>query len=73
MNVLEITANLNKIVYYRDFYNIPEWTEFYLKGCTVRKDVRGVLHYTAELLDKSGRCIINAGLDKIKSVEEKSK
>lgn len=70
MNVLEIAPNLNKIVYYRDFYNIGDWKEFYLNGCTVRKDPKGMLHYTAELLDLNGRCIVNARLEQVKLSKE---
>ena len=70
MDVLEIAPNLNKVVYYRDFHNIPDWTPFYLNGCTVRKDPRGMLRYTAELLDMTGRCTVMAKLRNVR-LEEK--
>ena len=68
MDVLEIAPNLNKTVYYKDFYNIADWTPFTLRGCTVRKDPRGMLQYTAELMDKTGRCTIEAKLEKVRVV-----
>lgn len=70
MDVLEIASNLNKTVYYKDFFNIPDWTAFTLNGCTVRKDPRGILRYTAELLDSTGRCVINAKLENVRTSKE---
>lgn len=70
MDVLEIAPNLNKTVYYKDFYNIPDWTAFTLSGCTVRKDPRGMLHYTAELSDANGRCVINAKIENVRTSKE---
>lgn len=62
MDVLEISPNLNRTVYYRDIFNIPDWKPFCLNGCMVRKDPRGMLKYTAELLDSTGSCVIMAKL-----------
>ena len=40
MDILEVKQNLNKTVYYSDFYNIPEPTQFILNACISRKDPR---------------------------------
>lgn len=69
MDVLDISRNLNKVVLYKDFYNITEPTEFILRGCTVRKDPRGMLKYQAELMDMSGRSVIMADLNNITEKE----
>ena len=53
MDILEVKQNLNKTVYYSDFYNIPEPTPFILNACIARKDPRGFLKYSLELLDKT--------------------
>lgn len=37
MDILEVKQNLNKTVYYSDFYNIPEQTPFILNACIARK------------------------------------
>lgn len=44
MDILEVKQNLNKTVYYSDFYNIPEPTPFILNACIARKDPRGFLN-----------------------------
>ena len=42
MDILEVKQNLNKTVYYSDFYNIPEPTPFILNACfESEKDGRG--------------------------------
>ncbi|MDD6484775.1 MAG: hypothetical protein PUF72_09430 [Clostridiales bacterium] len=66
MDILDVAKNLNKTVYYKDFYNIRELTAYILNGCTVRKDPRGMLHYEAELLDKNKNSIIIAKLEAVR-------
>lgn len=37
MDILEVKQNLNKTVYYSDFYNIPEPTQFTLMRVSQEK------------------------------------
>ncbi len=38
MDILEVKQNLNKTVYYSDFYNISEPTPFILNACIARRE-----------------------------------
>ena len=51
MDILEVKQNLNKTVYYSDFYNIPE--------------PRGFLKYSLELLDKTKHAVIIVPIEKV--------
>ena len=66
MDILEVKQNLNKTVYYSDFYNIPEPTPFILNACIARKDPRGFLKYSLELLDKTKHAVIIVPIEKVK-------
>lgn len=66
MDILEVKQNLNKTVYYSDFYNIPEPTQFILNACIARKDPRGFLKYSLELLDKTKYAVIIVPIEKVK-------
>lgn len=65
MDILEVKQNLNKTVYYSDFYNIPEPTQFILNACIARKDPRGFLKYSLELLDKTKHAVIIVPIEKV--------
>ena len=65
MDILEVKQNLNKTVYYSDFYNIPEPTPFILNACIARKDPRGFLKYSLELLDKTKHAVIIVPIEKV--------
>ena len=66
MDIHEVKQNLNKTVYYSDFYNIPEQTPFILNACIARKDPRGFLKYSLELLDKTKHAVIIVPIEKVK-------
>lgn len=64
MEVKEIIPNLNKKVRYKNS------TSYTLNGCTIRKDKKGKVYYTAELLDKNKHSVLIVGLNEIDSQED---
>lgn len=65
MDILDVKRNLNKTVYYSDFYNIPTPSPFTLTACIARKDSRGFLKYQAELTDNTKRAVIIVPIEKV--------
>lgn len=63
MEVKEIIPNLNKRVRYKDS------TSYTLNGSTIKKDSKGKIYYTAELLDKNKHSVLIVGLNEIDSLE----
>jgi len=59
MEVKEIIPNLNRAVVF-------DGSEYTLTGSTIRKDKRGKIFYTAELLDKNKNSICIAKLEDVK-------
>jgi hypothetical protein len=59
MEVKEIVPNLNRAV----MYNGSEYT---LTGSTIRKDKRGNIYYSAELLDKNQNSVCIVKLEEVK-------